>query len=340
MTDFQNNNLDLPEELVPLMMESYVCEYASITSQGAPITSPLNPNPGKDGRSVDINTGLAYPWKAERARKNPQVCLLYSDPGGLRGKNSPVVLVFGHAVVRDADLQGNTDRYVGVLRSSSSLFGKLPLFILDWMAGYIARIWISIYPLKIFWWPGRNLDQKPEVWRAPEGTILPQSDPPPKALDVTYPPLTEPPVDLHTTLIHAAENLGQPVLTVVDKEGYPVPFRTAKCKVNSDNVQLDLHPTMPVKSNGRACLTFHDLQIKNGEMITNENYSFCGEYSGNGYSGTFSVERQLPSASFKRGLGDMITLGKMMMRMRSRLQREAERRGQPVPTIRLVDRSS
>lgn len=336
-TNFLNENLDLPEELVPLMMESHVCEYASITNQGSPITSPLIPNPGQDGMSIDINTGLAYPWKAERARKNPKVCLLYSDPGGLRDKNSPIILIYGHAVVRDSDLQGNTDRYVGVVRSNSSLFGKMPLFVLDWMAGYIARIWISIYPLKVLWWPGRNLDQKPEDWQAPHGIILPQSDPPPKALDVSHPPLTEPPADMHNLLTHAAENLGQPVLTVVDTEGYPVPFRTAKCQVNSKGVQLGLHPAMPVKSNGQACLTFHDLQIKKGEMISNENYSFCGEYYGNGQSGNFKVQRQLPSASFKRGLGEMIALGKMMMRMKSRLQVEAERRGQPVPTVRLVD---
>jgi hypothetical protein len=240
-------------------------------------------------------------------------------------------------VVRDADLQGNTDRYVGVLRSSSSLFGKLPLFILKWMVGYIARIWISIYPLKILWWPGRNLNQKPKVWRAPDGLILPQSDPSPKALEISHPPLAEPPVDLQSSLTYAAENLGQPILTVVDDEGYPVPFRTEKSLLNSKGVQLDLHPAMPVKSNSRACLTFHELQIINGEMISNENYSFYGEYSGDGSSGIFKVERQLPSASFKRGLGDMIALGKMMIRMKGRLQVEAERRDQPVPKVRLVD---
>lgn len=331
-----SNKINLPEEVVPLLMDSLVCEYASIKRDGTPITSPLIPNPGKDGCTIDINTGLTYPWKAERARHNPKVCLLYSEPKGWIGKSPAVVLVYGQATVRDADLQGNTDRYVKAVRSYSSLFGRLPVSILRWMNGYIARIWISITPLKILWWPGGDIDQKAREWQAPEGIRVPPSDPSPGPLRTMHTPLDASPNEWHFDLEYAFENLGNPILTVVDEHGYPVPFRAAGGQHKRDGVHLALIPAMPAKANGRACLTFHSLQIKNGEMVSNENYSFIGDVFGNGASALFQIERQLPSASFRRDPKGMISLGGMMMRMRKRLEIEAGRRGQPVPVVRLV----
>lgn len=331
------NTLGVPDELISLLTESYVCEYASIARDGTPITSPLIPNPGKDGATIDVNTGLTYPWKAERARKNPHVCLLYSEPKGLRAENAPVVLVYGHAAVRDADLQGNTDRYVQVVRANSKLFGRLPLSLLGLMVGYIARIWISILPLRILWWPEGQMQQTPKEWTAPDGISLPVSDPPPEPLEHSHSPLESRSIKWQETMAYAIARLGKPVLTVVDENGFPAPVRTKGGQFNADSLRLDLPSSIPVRSNGRACLTFHNLQIRNGEMYSNENYSFVGEFVGNGSSGLFKIERQLPSANFKRGLGDMIALGKMMMRMRERLKTEAARRGQPVPVVRLVN---
>ncbi|UCD99441.1 MAG: hemerythrin [Chloroflexota bacterium] len=331
-----NNEIDLPEELVPLLMSSLVCEYASIKRDGTPITSPLIPNPGQDGCTIDVNTGLAYPWKAERARRNPNVCLLYSEPEGLVGEYPAVALVYGQATVQDADLQANTDRYVRAVRSSSTLFGKLPVSILGWMNGYIARIWIAITPLKILWWPGGDIDQTARCWQAPEGIWVKPSDPPPAPFRNNYTPLEAVPNDWRAGMDYAFENLSVPVLTIVDAEGFPVPYRTAGGHITPDGVHLDLFPSMPAKAKGRACLTFHSIQIENGEMIANENYAFIGEVHANGTSASFRVERQLPSASFRRSLKGMISLGRMMMLMRKRLVIEATRRGQPVPVVRLV----
>ena len=290
-----NNKLSLPDELVPLLANSLVCEYASIKRDGTPVTSPLIPNIDKEGCTVDVNTGLTYPWKAERARNNPKVCLLYSEPKGWPDSDRAIVLVYGKATVKDADLQGNTDRYVHMVRSTSSLFRKLPLFMLRWMKGYIARIWICVTPLKILWWPGGDMEQRAREWRAPEGVQVAPSDPPPAPLRAIHTPLTV------------------------------------------EGAHLELLPSMPARAAGRACLTFHELQVKKGEMVANENYSFIGQVQGNGLSAKFQVERQLPCASFRRDPKGMISLGRMMMRMRKRLETEAARRGQPVPVVRLVE---
>ena len=99
-----------PQELTETFERSITCEYASLTRGGAPVTVPSTPYVG--GGTLDVSTGLAYPAKAERARRNPKVALLFADAIGAAAGVGPVVLVQGHAAVRDADLQENTDRYV------------------------------------------------------------------------------------------------------------------------------------------------------------------------------------------------------------------------------------
>src|SRR5476649_57978 len=104
-----------PSELTEVFERALTCEYASLTRAGAPVTVPSTPYVGAG--TLDVSTGLAYPAKAERARRNPKVALLFADAIGAGHSEAPVVLVQGHAAVRDADLQANTDRYVRVVSS-------------------------------------------------------------------------------------------------------------------------------------------------------------------------------------------------------------------------------
>ena len=171
-----SNVVGLPEELVPLLMDG-VCEYASLKKDGTPITSPVIPYPGENGRTIDVQTGLSYPTKAERARNNPQVCLLYSEPKASPVERPPTILVYGQATVYHSDLQANTDRYVRMSLGRFSFFRQMPAFILRWMIGYLARIWIEVTPLKLLWWPEGDMGATPQQWHAPEGTQAPSSDP-------------------------------------------------------------------------------------------------------------------------------------------------------------------
>lgn len=332
-----SNAIGLPEELVPILVDNLVCEYASLKKDGTPITSPLIPGPGEDGRTIDINTGLTYPWKAERARNNPRVCLLYSEPQGSAVERPPVVLVYGHASVYDSDLQANTIRYARVALAASKMFRQIPPFAFRWMTGYLARIWIAVTPLKVLWWPEGDMEVAPQRWRAQDGTQAPPSDPKPKPLLTPHKPLSAPPTDWRKDMTYSFDRLGTPILTVIDEEGYPVPFRVRGGSLQAGNVHLDLLSAMPTKAKGRACLTFHTIQVQNGEMFSNENLSFIGDVSGDRAEALFKVERQLTSVSFKRGLKGMLSLGMIMLSMRTRLQVEAARRGQPVPTVRLPE---
>jgi len=330
------NDIGLPEELVPMLVDkTSACEYASIKRDGTPITVPVGTFPGENGSTIDIATGLAYPTKAERARKNPQVCLLYSDPKGSRVENPPIILVYGRATVRDANLQANTDRYVREGMARSKTFGRLPPFIIRRMTGYLARIWISVTPLKLLWWPNADMEKSPKQWNAPEGTIAPPSDPPPKPLLTLHKPLVAPSSDWKKDLNYAIDQLGTPILTVVNEDGYPVPFRVRSGSLHSDMVDLELLSAMPVEAKGRACLTFHTLQLKNGEMTRNDNMTFIGDVSLDGNGALFKVERRLGEIALRGGLKNTLSFFSIIRAMGKRVATEAERRGQPVPKVQL-----
>jgi len=72
-----------PMQVVPMVARALTCHYASLTRDERPITWPVTPYVNDDRRSVDVSTGLAYPAKAERARRNPNVGLLFQDAVGL-----------------------------------------------------------------------------------------------------------------------------------------------------------------------------------------------------------------------------------------------------------------
>jgi hypothetical protein len=328
------NSSGLPKDLVPLLMNG-VCEYASLKKDGTPITSPVIPFPGENGDTIDVQTGLTYPMKAERARNNPQVCLLYSEPKASPVEGPPTVLVYGQACVYDADLQANTDRYVMMNLARFKIFRPLPAFILRRMDGYLARIWIAVTPLKILWWPEGDMEATPQQWYAPEGTQAPPCDPPPGPLPSPHKPLVDPSKDWRKDITYAFDRLGAPIITVVDEDGYPVPFRARGGSMRADSVHLDLPASMPVDARGRACLTFHTLKVQKGEMVSNENMSFVGEVSGDGEDVLFKVERCLPIFSFRRDPAGVVTLISGIVNMRKRLEVEATRRGQTVPKINL-----
>ncbi len=328
------NTIGLPDELVPILVKNWACEYASIKKNGTPITVPVIPFPGEDGRTIDVNTGLAYPTKAERARNNPRVCLLYSEPKGAVVENPPVILVYGQATVYDADLQANTDRYVRGFLERMKALAFVPRLVLGQMIGYLARIWIAVTPLKVLWWPGGEMDREPHEWRAPESIQTPPSDPKPDPLSSPHQQLVIPDPDWRENMAYAVGKLGAPVLTVVDDEGFPVPFRTGVGHTDPSGVRLELLPSMPVTASGRACLTFHTLNMRKGTMLSNENMTFIGDVRGDDRSVLFKVERSLPGVDFKASLKGFLTLIRVIQGFKKRLEVEAERRGQPVPKLR------
>ena len=321
-----------PEELLPVFRQSQTCEFASVTRAGGAITMPLTPYLGADGLTIDVSTGLAYPTKAERVRRNPKVALLFSDSVGSGLTNPPIALVTGWGAVRDRDLQANTDRYIRELVAKNPQTGLgMPKALAPRMNWYFARIWIEVVPRRILWWPGGRTDQPPRTWDAPAGTAPRQSDPPPSGKAPAQ--WKDAPADWRAIGAHAVAKLGAPILTTVDADGFPTPIRVASARMTTDGFILVVPPGLPTPPTGQACLTFHS----HPEVFTGqENRLFVGEVVLDGDGALFRVGH--PVADWSLHGSSLQTMWRFLSagrKLAPRLRAEAARRGQPVPQVRL-----
>ena len=331
-TALAGNPGDWPEELLPFFERAITVEYASLTRAGTPVTYPVTPYVGEDGLTLDLSTGLTYPAKAERARRNPKVALLYSDPVGSGLEEAPKALVQGLATVRDSDLQANTDRYVRLaLAKFPDVYERQPKFLLRSVSWYLARIWIQVTPMRILWWPTGRLDEPPRDWVAPAGTNAPPSDPaPPGKQPASW---KEQPSEWRPAAELALRELPLRDLTFVGGEGFPVCVPVREVSLEKEGLWLHAARVPGARPEGPACLTFHD---HDEGFTTQQNRVFVGRVSETeDGSVMFGVERMLgnwslPASKLSQTLD--FTVGSAR-RLRPRLKAEAARRGQPVPKI-------
>jgi hypothetical protein len=318
-----------PADLLDVFDRAITCQYASLTRAGAPVTVPTTPYVGP-GSTLDVSTGLTYPAKAERARRNPKVALLFADTIGAGVGDAPVVLVQGHAAVRDADLQANTDRYarVSVAKLPGSVQGQ-PKALLKRMVFYYARIWIELTPLRISWWPDRTLSGLERVWQAAPDLALPESDPAPAGRQP--PAWLEPPQRWQEVAARALQTLPFADLTVVGGEGFPICVPVAAGALEGAEVPIQVGAAAPELPPGPACLTVHG----HDEQFTGqENHTLVGSLTHGDGGPRLHVDRALADWSLtgnriQRSVG-FLRKGR---RLAPRLKAEAARRGQPVPTI-------
>ncbi len=329
--DSTNTAASWPAELGEVFERALTCEYASLTRAGAPVTVPSTPYVGAG--TLDVSTGLSYPAKAERARRNPRVALLFADAIGTGSGDLPVVLVQGHAAVRDADLQANTDRYarVAMAKLPGATKGQ-PKFLLKRMRFYYARIWIEIVPQRISWWDGRELASAPRTWQAAPNRALPASDPAPSGRQPAA--WLSPPSDWRGIAARALRELPFADLTFVDGEGYPVCVPVRAGELAGEDVPLRIGAGAPELRAGPACLTVHGHDER---FTTQENHTLIGSLEPAGEGGPrLRVERALADWSLT-GNRAQIAIGFMRKGrlLTPRLKGEAARRGQPVPDVRL-----
>jgi hypothetical protein len=319
-----------PRPLLDVVDRSITAELSTLTGSGRPITTPVTPYPGGRGDTVDVSTGLTYAAKAERARRNPRVSLLFADPVGTQLDENPVVLVQGLATVRDSDLQANTDRYVelSTTKLPDTVRGR-PRAALRRMAWYYARIWIEVTPLHVRWWPSRRLGQTEQEWHAPETTAAPLSDPAPPGAAPR--PWRAPPARWRPLAVKSLARLPLCDLTVVDRNGFPMCVPVDRAELVGDGLDLHLGPAAPELASGPACLTLHH----HGERFTGqENHTLVGTLV-TGVTTHLRVERalgdwSLPGGALRTTVG-FLSKGPVLRR---RLRDEAARRGQPAPRVR------
>lgn len=305
---------ELPEAVTGLMRSGAIANYVTVSSAGMPVDTPVLYFPADDLSSFNLTTGLSYPAKAERARRNPKVGMLLSGRA-----DEPVISIAGMAAVRDADLQSNVERYAA---EACYTLPHNP----DWKVArravwYWTRMLVEITPARIDWWDSpAAMDRPPHRWMAPAGTVFPASDPAP-------PGRTSKPAKWRE--FDWCELAGQALargvacqLSTIDQEGFPRPIGVNRIERTEAGFSLALPRGICWPIAGKACLTFGGVE------------TFLGEAKGNGGDATMIVERALPVFPMTQ---DMTQLWEPSEDTRTqlmrRLEEELQRRGQPLPSV-------
>lgn len=250
----------LPQAVARLIRTRYIAEFATISKDGVPIDTPLVPFASEDLETIDSATGLAYPTKAERARRNPKVGMLFEG-----GQDEPVVSIAGIAAVRDSDLQANLERYLSeeILTAAFSPEHVDYETITRHAIWYFTRVIVCVKPAVVRWW--RNsaaTDEAPQVWRAPEGTVYPPSDPTPAGAPSKAPWREAPP--WRDLVRRAIARRAAAHLTLIDAEGFPLPIRARDVREHEEGLRLATPRWLPA-SGGPASVTFEGIETFIGQ---------------------------------------------------------------------------
>ena len=234
--------------MVELILSAGITEFATVSGGGVPIDTPTISCAADDLSEISVATGLAYPAKAERARRNPKVGLLIEGDG----PKEPVVSIAGMAAVRDSDIQANASRYLTEISAESV---TVPWSVARQAVWCWCRIFISVTPVRVCWWPDKAaMAEPPNVWLAPEGTPFPASDPAaPGAISIA-PQWAQP---AWPKLVVSAIASGMPAhLTLLDDEGFPLPFRVTDIEPTEEGFVFRSPAGAPWNPAGKATLSF------------------------------------------------------------------------------------
>jgi hypothetical protein len=304
---------DLPERVFKFIESGVVAEFSTVSAAGVPIDTPTYYFPSDDMASIDVATGVPNPAKAERARRNPKVGLLMDGAA-----DEPVVVVRARAAVRDADLQANCVRYLAETGFKGISHG------VTWEQArqavtYWSRIIVENKPERVYWWDNQAaMDGPPQVWNAPADTVYPTSDPKPSG---EMKPSAWPVRPWAEVARDAMAKGAAAHLTVLDDDGYPMPMRARSFEFVEDGFRLVIPRGVPWRIAGKASLTFAGFQTFVGEAVPAAGASL------------FKALRSLPEHPSTRDTKQVLQPSEDTRKKAwARLEYEAARRGQPIPT--------
>jgi hypothetical protein len=156
----------LPTDVKAVFERFITTELTTIDSAGQPITWPVTPYYTVGGPHIEVTTGLGYPKKANDARANPLVSLLFSDPTGSGIAEGPMVLVQGAAEVDDTDLEANRSRYARESAVKLPAVAKMmpPAPLQRYLSWYFTRIYVRVRPERVYVWPAGDASTEPTLF--------------------------------------------------------------------------------------------------------------------------------------------------------------------------------
>jgi len=264
----------LPEDVQAVFDRFITTELTTIDPGGQPITWPLTPYYSPGAPCIDVTTGIGYPKKANDARANPLVSMLFSEPKGSGLPEPPMVLVQGSAQVDDRDLDANRERYE---RESVAKLPELakftpPALLRRMLSWYYARIYIRVRPERIYVWPRGDTSAEPALYDA--------------HLEEVRSGHSEEPERFHagplggisawdTRIAELGTRYPTAVLSIVSPDGFPFSVRVP---IHLDEaarwVRIEGELTGVPLQSGLACLTAH----VHGEQFTwQQNFQVRGD---------------------------------------------------------------
>jgi hypothetical protein len=247
----------LPEEVQAAFERFITTEYTTVAANGQAITWPVTPYYRRGAREIDLTTGLGYPKKADDARLNPHVALLFSDPTGSGMDKPPAVLVQGTATVDEQDLEQNRQRYVREslekLPATKSMYPPKPIQrLFDW---YFTRIYVHVRPERVYVWPEGDFTREPTLYGSHvEEVRSGHSEEPEQPLPSATPGST--PWDKR--LKELGDRFETAVISILAPDGFPVSARLPiELDEAASRIRLKQVPTGIPLAPCRACLTAH-----------------------------------------------------------------------------------
>jgi hypothetical protein len=199
--------------------------------------------PFYDGRTLAVTTAIGMPRKADEARRDPRVALLFSDATGAGLDRAPMVLVRGTATVGDDDLDGNRRRYRADIAAKPSGPSEPPAGDrFDW---YFTRIYIEIRPEQLLVW--RGAAREPEVSGSLPASAAPAAP--------GYGGVERP----HRRIAEIGRRYETAVLSWVGVDAYPCSIRlpmTADRRGRS--IRIEAEPAPAELRPGPVCVIAHD----------------------------------------------------------------------------------
>lgn len=314
----------LPQDVQEAFERFVTTEYTTVDSHGQPITWPVTPYYQAGAPQIEITTGLGYPKKAEDARRNPHVSLLFSDPTGSSLERPPSILVQGTAKVDDADLAANRARYDRESQEKlPGLKGMLPpKFVRRFLEWYFTRIYVQVRPERVYVWPGGDFTHEPHLYGSHIDEVRSgHSEEPP--VD-TAPPEGRPAV-WDERLRELGQRYRTAVVSVVAPDGFPMSARVPiELDEEGQRIRLKEMPVGVPFARGLVCLTAHE---HDPDFNWQVNFQVRGDLVPEGSSWVIVPCRliggfEAPPSGLKRWTGN----ARKMMRFRKIAKRELQKR--------------